>query len=90
MLRPEKVSIFTRARPDDGACSNTLDSPIAETASNAFGLGKPLEKSGGWLKLLISEEEFDSLHFAVGLVATMSRDALKAWEAGFAEDGADG
>lgn len=48
-------------------------------------MGEPFEKGDGHVKLRLSD-----IHFAVDLVAMMSRQILKTWESGLSEDDAKG
>lgn len=74
-----------------------LESPICDlknmsmlldtVITNDIGLGE--REASGYIKLLLSKDQLDSLHFAVLHMDDMIRDLHKVYYAGFAEDGSD-
>lgn len=62
---------------------------VLETVMEA-DLGDARTKEDGFIKILLSQEQFDSVHFAAAHVAGMAKQLFKVWEADGRKEGSDG
>ena len=46
-------------------------------------IGNSRDRDGDSIKILLTEDQFSAIHFAVSHVGDMARELMKAWEIGF-------